>query len=224
MSDVGQSLGANAAILDAVAKSASGWSGTTDLQKRLVECGFAGESSIAEKWSDLSDALLNAPRHLSQHPGGFVISHTKLSRLVPIENAAMDDRSIVQWDKNDIDAVGLLKIDLLALGMLSSIRRTLELISEQRGSRFEMGDIPAEDPATYQMICEADTTGVFQIESRAQMATLPRIRPKVFFDLVIEIAIMRPGPIQGGMLQSYIRRRQGLEPVTYPSPEILGVL
>jgi error-prone DNA polymerase len=222
--DVGKALGVDLSVVDAVAKAASGWSGSTDLQKRLLDCGFSGESTIAEKWSGLADALLNAPRHLSQHPGGFVISHTKLSRLVPIENAAMDDRSIVQWDKNDIDAVGLMKIDLLALGMLSCIRRTLELVSEQRGSRFEMGDIPAEDSATYDMICEADTVGVFQIESRAQMATLPRIRPGKFFDLVVEIAIIRPGPIQGGMLQSYIRRRQGLEPVTYPSPEIESVL
>ena len=222
--DVGKALGIDLSVVDAVAKAASSWSGTTDLQKRLSECGFSGESSIAEKWSDLSDALLNAPRHLSQHPGGFVISHTKLSRLVPIENAAMDDRSIVQWDKNDIDAVGLMKIDLLALGMLSCIRRTLELVSEQRGSRFEMGDIPAEDPDTYQMICEADTMGVFQIESRAQMSMLPRMRPKTFYDLVIEIAIIRPGPIQGGMIHPYLRRRQGLEPITYPSPEIEKVL
>jgi error-prone DNA polymerase len=222
--DVGKALGVDLTVVDAVAKAANGWSGSTDLQKRLLDCGFSGESAIAEKWSSLADALLNAPRHLSQHPGGFVISHTKLSRLVPIENAAMDDRSIVQWDKNDIDAVGLMKIDLLALGMLSCIRRTLELVSEQRGSRFEMSDIPAEDSDTYEMICDADTVGVFQIESRAQMATLPRIRPRKFFDLVVEIAIIRPGPIQGGMLQSYIRRRQGLEPVTYPSPEIQGVL
>lgn len=222
--DVGKALGVDLSVVDAVAKAASSWSGTTDLGKRLVDCGFAGESSITEKWSDLSDGLLNAPRHLSQHPGGFVISHTKLSRLVPIENAAMIDRSIVQWDKNDIDAVGLMKIDLLALGMLSCIRRTLELISEQRGSRFELSDIPAEDPATYDMICEGDTVGVFQIESRAQMATLPRIRPRTFFDLVIEVAIIRPGPIQGGMLQTYIDRRQGKEPITYPSEEIKDVL
>lgn len=222
--DVGKALGVDLSIVDAVAKAASSWSGRTDLEKRLTDCGFAGQSSIAKKWSDLSDALLNAPRHLSQHPGGFVISHTKLSRLVPIEPAAMDDRSIVQWDKNDIDAVGLMKIDLLALGMLSCIRRALELISEQRGSRFEMSDIPAEDPMTYDMICEGDTVGVFQIESRAQMATLPRIRPRKFFDLVVEIAIIRPGPIQGGMLQSYIDRRQGKVPITYPSEEIKDVL
>jgi error-prone DNA polymerase len=222
--DVGKALGVDLSVVDKVAKASSGWGGRADLQKRLLDCGFDPESSIAEKWNDIADALMSVPRHLSQHPGGFVISHTKLSRLVPIEAAAMADRSVVQWDKDDLDAVGLLKIDLLALGMLSCIRRTLELVSERRGSRFEMGDIPAEDPATYNMICEADTIGVFQIESRAQMSMLPRMRPKTFYDLVIEIAIIRPGPIQGGMIHPYLRRRQGLEPVTYPSPEIESVL
>jgi error-prone DNA polymerase len=164
------------------------------------------------------------PRHLSQHPGGFVISHTKLSRLVPIENAAMAERSIIQWDKDDIDAVGLLKVDVLALGMLSCIRRALDLVSEQRGARFELGDVPAEDPATYEMICQADTVGVFQIESRAQMSMLPRLQPRTFYDLVIEVAIIRPGPIQGGMIHPFLRRRQGIDPVSYPSPEIESVL
>ncbi|MBA5686324.1 error-prone DNA polymerase [Rugamonas apoptosis] len=222
--DVGKALGVDLSVVDKVAKASSSWGGRADLQKRLEDCGFDPNSSIAEKWNDLADALMSVPRHLSQHPGGFVISHTKLSRLVPIEAAAMEDRSVVQWDKDDLDAVGLLKIDLLALGMLSCIRRTLELISEQRGSRFEMGDIPAEDPATYDMICQADTMGVFQIESRAQMSMLPRLRPRTFYDLVIEVAIIRPGPIQGGMIHPYLRRRQGLDPVTYPSPEIEGVL
>lgn len=222
--DVGKALGVDLSIVDKVAKARNSWGGHADLQQRLLECGFDPESPIAEKWSDLANALIGMPRHLSQHPGGFVISHTKLSRLVPIENAAMEDRTVVQWDKNDLDAVGLLKIDLLALGMLSCIRRALELVSEQRGSRFEMGDIPAEDPETYQMICEAETMGVFQIESRAQMSMLPRMQPRTFYDLVIEIAIIRPGPIQGGMIQPYIRRRQGLEPVSYPSDEIQGVL
>ncbi|ELX10194.1 DNA-directed DNA polymerase III [Janthinobacterium sp. HH01] len=222
--DVGKALGVDLIVADKVAKASNRWGGRADLKQRLIECGFDPESSIAEKWNDLADALMSVPRHLSQHPGGFVISHTKLSRLVPIENAAMVDRSVVQWDKDDLDAVGLLKIDLLALGMLSCIRRSLELISDYRGSRFEMADIPAEDPATYDMICKADTMGVFQIESRAQMSMLPRLQPRTFYDLVIEIAIIRPGPIQGGMIQPYIRRRQGLESVIYPSPEIEGVL
>jgi error-prone DNA polymerase len=222
--DVGKALGVDLAIVDKVAKAQNSWGGHADLQQRLLHCGFDPDSPIAQKWGDLANALIGMPRHLSQHPGGFVISHTKLSRLVPIENAAMADRTVVQWDKNDLDAVGLLKIDLLALGMLSCIRRTLDLMSARRGVRFELGDIPAEDPATYQMICEADTVGVFQIESRAQMSMLPRMQPRTFYDLVIEIAIIRPGPIQGGMIQPYIRRRQGLEPVSYPSPEIQGVL
>ncbi|KQV80983.1 DNA polymerase [Massilia sp. Root351] len=222
--DVGKALGVDLSVVDKVAKASSSWGGRADLQQRLLDCGFDPESSIAEKWNDLADALMSVPRHLSQHPGGFVISHTKLSRLVPIEAAAMADRSVVQWDKDDLDAVGLLKIDLLALGMLSCIRRALELVSEQRGARFEMGDIPAEDPATYDMICQADTMGVFQIESRAQMSMLPRLQPRTFYDLVIEVAIIRPGPIQGGMIHPYLRRRQGLDPVTYPSPEIEGVL
>lgn len=222
--DVGKALGVDLSVVDKVAKASSGWGGRADLQKRLLDCGFDPESSIAEKWNDIADALMSVPRHLSQHPGGFVISHTKLSRLVPIEAAAMADRSVVQWDKDDLDAVGLLKIDLLALGMLSCIRRALELVSERRRSRFEMGDIPAEDAETYDMICQADTIGVFQIESRAQMSMLPRMLPKTFYDLVIEIAIIRPGPIQGGMIHPYLRRRQGLEPVTYPSPEIESVL
>jgi error-prone DNA polymerase len=222
--DVGKALGVDLSVVDKVAKASSSWGGRADLQQRLLDCGFDPESSIAGKWNDLAEALMSVPRHLSQHPGGFVISHTKLSRLVPIEAAAMENRTVVQWDKDDLDAVGLLKIDLLALGMLSCIRRTLELVSEQRGSRFELGDIPAEDPATYEMICQADTIGVFQIESRAQMSMLPRMLPKTFYDLVIEIAIIRPGPIQGGMIHPYLRRRQGLEPVTYPSPEIESVL
>ncbi|MGF6940074.1 DNA polymerase III alpha subunit [Paraburkholderia sp. UCT70] len=149
--------------------------------------------------------------------GGFVISRGKLTRLVPVENAAMADRSVIQWDKDDLESLGLLKIDVLALGMLSAIRRTLDLVSEQRGERFEMQDIPAEDPETYEMISRADTVGVFQIESRAQMSMLPRLKPRTFYDLVIEVAIVRPGPIQGGAVHPYLQRRQGFEPVTYPS-------
>ncbi|MDO8451099.1 MAG: OB-fold nucleic acid binding domain-containing protein, partial [Rhodoferax sp.] len=146
----------------------------------------------------------------------FVLTQGKLTRLVPVENAAMPDRSIIQWDKDDLDAMGLLKVDVLALGMLSAIRRCLDLISAQRGTPFRMQDIPSEDPATYDMICKADTVGVFQIESRAQMSMLPRLQPRCFYDLVIEVAIVRPGPIQGGMVHPYLKRRQGLEPVDYP--------
>jgi error-prone DNA polymerase len=160
---------------------------------------------------------MGLPRHLSQHPGGFVLTKGPLSRLVPIENASMPDRTVIQWDKDDIDALGLLKVDVLALGMLTAIRKSLAFIGMRKGYAFAMQDIPAEDQTTYDMICQADTVGVFQIESRAQMSMLPRLRPRCFYDLVIEVAIVRPGPIQGGMVHPYLNRRQGKEPVTFPS-------
>jgi error-prone DNA polymerase len=172
----------------------------------------------------LVGTVLGFPRHLSQHTGGFVISRGPLSELVPVENAAMPERTVIEWDKDDLDALGLLKVDVLALGMLSAIRRALELVSARRGQTFAMTDVPAEDPAVYEMIGHGDTVGVFQIESRAQMAMLPRLKPKNYYDLVIEVAIVRPGPIQGGMVHPYLRRRQGLEPVTYPSEAVRGVL
>jgi hypothetical protein len=167
---------------------------------------------------------MGLPRHLSQHVGGFVLTQGKLTRLVPVENAAMPDRSVIQWEKDDLDAMGLLKVDVLALGMLSAIRRCLDLIGAQRGATFQMQDIPAEDPATYDMICAADTVGVFQIESRAQMSMLPRLKPRCFYDLVIEVAIVRPGPIQGGMVHPYLQRRQGLVPVDYPGEGLRAAL
>src|SRR5690606_30831327 len=151
---------------------------------------------------------------------GFVMSRGPLSRLVPIENAAMENRSVVQWDKDDLDVLGILKVDVLALGMLSVIRRALEFVSLRRGCHFCMQDIPREDKDTYDMICKADTIGVFQIESRAQMTMLPRLRPRCYYDLVIEVSIIRPGPIQGGMVHPYLRRRQGLERITYPGPAV----
>ena len=222
--DVGKALGVDLSVVDKVAKASHRWNGSADLRQRLIDCGFDPDSALAEKWSELADKLMRFPRHLSQHPGGFIISHSRLSRLVPIENAAMAERSVVQWDKDDIDAVGLMKIDILALGMLSCLRRTLELIAQRTGGPFELHDIPAEDPATYDMISRADTIGVFQVESRAQMSMLPRLQPREFYDLVIEVAIIRPGPIQGGMIQPYLRRRQGLDPVSYPSPAMEVVL
>ncbi|WP_420473268.1 error-prone DNA polymerase [Noviherbaspirillum sp. ST9] len=222
--DVGKALGVDLFIVDRIAKSHRWWDGKTGLSERFQECGMDPSSPIAQQWSDIAEKLMRFPRHLSQHPGGFVIARGKLSRLVPIENASMPDRSVVQWDKDDLDALGLLKVDILALGMLSMIRRALDMISEWRDEPFCMEDIPAEDPATYAMIQEADTVGVFQIESRAQMTMLPRLKPKEFYDLVIQVAIVRPGPIQGGMVHPYLRRRQGLEPVTYPKEEIRPAL
>ena len=168
-------------------------------------------------WLDLSRQIQRFPRHLSQHVGGFVLTQGKLTRLVPVENAAMPQRSIIQWDKDDLDAIGLLKVDVLALGMLSAIRRCLDLISAQRGYAFQMQDVPAEDSATYDMICKADTVGVFQIESRAQMSMLPRLKPRCFYDLVVQVAIVRPGPIQGGMVHPYLKAREHPEQVVYAS-------
>ncbi|MFZ9093064.1 MAG: error-prone DNA polymerase, partial [Planctomycetaceae bacterium] len=168
--------------------------------------------------------LIGFPRHLSQHPGGMVISRGRLSDLVPVENASMPGRTVIQWDKDDLDALGLLKIDILSLGMLSAIRRAFELIEQHHGRALTLADIPAEDPLVYDMICKADTMGVFQIESRAQMSMLPRLRPRCFYDLVIEVAIVRPGPIQGDMVHPYLRRRSGEEPVDYPRQEVRDVL
>lgn len=216
--DVGKALGVDAGVVDQIAKSHRWWDGKTGLAARFAECGLDPEATLAQQWWTMAEQLMGFPRHLSQHPGGFVISRGRLSRLVPIENAAMARRSVVQWDKDDLDALGLLKVDILALGMLSVIRRALDLAAERRGEPFELQDIPSEDPDTYRMISRADTVGVFQIESRAQMTMLPRMKPRTFYDLVIEVAIIRPGPIQGGMIHPYLRRRQGMEQVEYPSP------
>lgn len=216
----GKALGVDPAIVDMVAKAHHWFDGKADLLKRFAESGVDTESELTQRWANMATQLLGFPRHLSQHSGGFVLARGKLSRLVPIENAAMPDRSVIQWDKDDLDAVGLLKVDVLALGMLSAIHRALDLVSEQRGEVFELQDIPVEDPATYEMLCHADSVGVFQVESRAQMSMLPRLQPRTFYDLVVEVAIVRPGPVQGGMVHPYLRRRQGKEPVTYPSPEM----
>ena len=177
-----------------------------------------------QQWLDLATQLQRFPRHLSQHVGGFVLTQGPLTRLVPVENAAMPDRSIIQWDKDDLDAVGLLKVDVLALGMLSAIHRCLDLVGQWRGTPLRMQDIPAEDAATYDMVCQADTVGVFQIESRAQMSMLPRLKPRCFYDLVVQVAIVRPGPIQGGMVHPYLQARANPGAVQYASPALEEVL
>ncbi|WP_186214973.1 error-prone DNA polymerase [Burkholderia gladioli] len=218
--EAGKALGVDPIIVDRVAKAHHWFDSKADLLARFAEAGLDVEAPMNQQWAAFATALLGYPRHLSQHSGGFVISRTKLSRMVPIENAAMRDRTIIQWDKDDIEALGLLKIDVLALGMLSMVRRALEMISEKRGEAFELQDIPAEDEATYEMLCIGDSMGVFQVESRAQMSMLPRLQPRSFYDLVIEVAIVRPGPVQGGMVHPFLRRRQGLEPVTFPSPDV----
>ncbi|MFC6307248.1 error-prone DNA polymerase [Paraburkholderia dipogonis] len=222
--ETGKALGVDPQIVDVVAKSHHWFDTSQDLLARFRESGLDPEKPLIQAWAKLASQLLGFPRHLSQHSGGFVISRGKLTRLVPVENAAMEDRSVIEWDKDDLEALGLLKIDVLALGMLSAIRRALDIVSEQRGERFEMQDIPAEDPQTYEMISAADTVGVFQIESRAQMSMLPRMQPRTFYDLVIEVAIVRPGPIQGGAVHPYLQRRQGFEPVSYPSDALKTAL
>jgi error-prone DNA polymerase len=222
--DIGKALGLDIERIKRLSSSLAWWDKASDIRNRLAENGFDADSPVIQKLIQLIPVLYGFPRHLSQHVGGFVISRDKLCRIVPIENAAMPDRRIIQWDKDDLAAVGLMKIDVLALGMLSAIRRTLDLISARRGIPFQMQDIPAKDEKTYDMICKADTIGVFQIESRAQMSMLPRLRPRTFYDLVIEVAIVRPGPIQGGMVHPYLRRRQKLEAVSYPSDEIRTAL
>jgi error-prone DNA polymerase len=222
--DVGKALGLDLSQVDRLAKSMAWWDGRRVLSRRVEEEGFDAKSPVMQQLFALVSELLGFPRHLSQHTGGFVISRGPLSELVPVENAAMRERTVIEWDKDDLDALGLLKVDVLALGMLSAIRRALELVSARYGRPFEMTDVPSEDESVYEMIGHGDTVGVFQIESRAQMAMLPRLKPKNYYDLVIEVAIVRPGPIQGGMVHPYLRRRQGIEPVRYPSDAVKGVL
>ncbi|RLA55052.1 MAG: error-prone DNA polymerase [Gammaproteobacteria bacterium] len=222
--DVGRALGLDPVFVDDLAKSLAWWDRTADLAKRFEEQGVAGHSRQAELFYTLVQEILGFPRHLSQHVGGFVITRSPISTLVPVENASMAERTIIQWDKEDIEALGLLKVDILALGMLSAIRKSLQLVHRYCPAIKTISDIPREDHATYQMLQVADTIGVFQIESRAQMSMLPRLKPECFYDLVIEIAIVRPGPIQGDMVHPYLRRKQGLEQVTYPSDAIRSVL
>jgi error-prone DNA polymerase len=222
--DVGRALGLEELKVGALARSLQWWeSGAID-EQRIREAGLDPKSPKVWRWLELAKSLLGFPRHLSQHVGGFVIAERPITELVPIENAAMPERTVIQWDKDDLEELGLMKVDVLGLGMLSAIRRSFELIEKFSGRRLTLATVPAEDKAVYEMICRADTMGVFQIESRAQMAMLPRLKPTCYFDLVIEVAIVRPGPIQGDMVHPYLRRREGHEPVTYPSPAVEQVL
>jgi error-prone DNA polymerase len=240
--DVGKALGLELAQADRLAKTLAWWDRRDAIAERIREAGLDPDSAVMQRLVLLVETLIGFPRHLSQHVGGFVIARGRLDRMVPIENAAMPDRTVIQWDKDDLDALGLLKVDCLALGMLSAIRRALDLVNDWRARRssplppgeglgmregrgeLSMADVPPEDPEVYAMIRKADTIGVFQIESRAQMAMLPRLAPRTFYDLVIEVAIVRPGPIQGGMIHPYLRRRQQQEAVTYPSEAVKSVL
>ncbi|MBK1615043.1 error-prone DNA polymerase [Rubrivivax gelatinosus] len=222
--DVGGALGLDLERIEAVARSQQWFDGRNIDAERLREQGLDPAAPLCRLWVELTAQLIGFPRHLSQHPGGFVIARDELSQLVPVENAAMAERSVVQWDKDDLDALGLMKVDLLALGMLSALRRALAFVGAKRGAALALHEIPAEDPAVYAMLSAGDSVGVFQVESRAQMSMLPRLKPQRFYDLVIEVAIVRPGPIQGGMVHPYLKRRSGEEPVDYPSDEVRQAL
>ncbi|MDJ0955504.1 MAG: error-prone DNA polymerase [Arenicellales bacterium] len=222
--DVGKALGMSLDQVDRLAKSIHWWDRDILQSESVKKLGFTPDNPKLELLAALVNELIGFPRHLSQHVGGFVIAEGKLSQLVPIENAAMPERTVIQWEKDDLEALGLLKVDVLGLGMLAAIRKALSYISEYTGQCLSMESVPAEDPEVYRMLGKADTIGVFQIESRAQMSMLPRLKPSCYYDLVIEIAIVRPGPIQGEMVHPYLRRRNGKEPVTYPSPEVKQVL
>lgn len=222
--DVGRALGLASAQIENLANAMQWWDGRTVTDERIREAGFDPASPVMRKLGVLVNELIGFPRHLSQHVGGFVIARRSLDELVPVENASMVDRTVIQWDKDDLESLGLLKVDVLGLGMLTAIRRTLNLVNDFRGTQWTLHSLPKEDAATYTMIQHADTVGVFQIESRAQMAMLPRLKPERFYDLVIEVAIVRPGPIQGQMVHPYLRRRNGEEKVDYPNDEIKAVL
>jgi error-prone DNA polymerase len=225
--DLGKIFGLDPTECTRLTKVMQWWDGGDAMRERLREAGFDPDGPMLARLLPLAQELIafpGFPRHLSQHVGGFVISEGALEELVPIENATMEGRTVVQWDKDDLNDLGLLKVDLLALGMLTALRKSIDLVNDFRGTHHALGDLPAEAPEVYEMISRADTIGVFQIESRAQMAMLPRLQPRCYYDLVIEIAIVRPGPIQGDMVHPYLKRRKSGEPVSYPSRDVEKVL
>ncbi|MEL6980320.1 MAG: error-prone DNA polymerase [Pseudomonadota bacterium] len=222
--EVGKAMGLSQDVISALASQVWGWSsdGVPDAQVR--EIGFDPSDRRLRLTLDLVHELIGFPRHLSQHVGGFVITRERLDEYVPIENAAMADRTVIEWDKDDIDALGMMKVDVLSLGMLTCLRKALKLLENHGGPSLALATIPKEDPAVYEMLGQGDSLGVFQVESRAQMNFLPRMKPKEFYDLVIEVAIVRPGPIQGEMVHPYLRRRNNEEPVEYAHPELEEIL
>ena len=222
--DMGKVLGLSDLQVGRLSRSMQWWDGQSVDDSRILEAGLSPDSPVIKRLLYLVRELIGFPRHLSQHVGGFVISDAPLYELVPVENATMPERTVIQWEKNDLEDLGLLKVDVLGLGMLTAIRRSFDLIRDFDGRAYTLATVPAEDPQVYDMICDGDTMGVFQIESRAQMTMLPRLRPRCYYDLVIEVAIIRPGPIQGDMVHPYLRRRNGEEAVDYPSEAVKGVL
>ncbi|UCI05240.1 error-prone DNA polymerase [Mesorhizobium sp. B1-1-8] len=222
--DVGKALGLPEDLVKTLSGMVWGWSEEGVTEGQVEQLNLNSTDRRLRLTLDLARQLQGTPRHLSQHPGGFVLTHDRLDDLVPIEPAAMEDRQVIEWDKDDIDALRFMKVDVLALGMLTCMKRGLDLLAEHKGVALDLATIPAEDPRTYAMIRKADTLGTFQIESRAQMSMLPRLKPRTFYDLVVQVAIVRPGPIQGDMVHPYLRRREGIEPVHYPKPELEKVL
>jgi error-prone DNA polymerase len=222
--DVGRALGIDQERIDALSKSQHWFDGRHINPDRLRDNGFDPDAPLVQQWMELTHALIGFPRHLSQHPGGFIIARDDLGDLVPVENAAMKDRSVIQWDKDDLDTLRLLKVDILALGMLSALRRMLDMVGGKQGRPLALHQVPQADKPTYDMLSRGDSVGTFQVESRAQMSMLPRLKPQCFYDLVIEVAIVRPGPIQGGMVHPYLRRRNGEEAADYPKPEVRKAL
>jgi error-prone DNA polymerase len=216
--DVGKALGLTEDVTAALADTVWGsWGkGLNDMQVR--QAGLDPRNAMIGLAVDLATELVEFPRHLSQHVGGYVLTQDRLDTYVPIGNAAMEDRTFIEWDKDDVDALNMMKVDVLALGMLTCIRKSFDLIADHKGKRWELATVPQDDPEVYDMLCRGESLGVFQVESRAQMNMLPRLKPRKFYDLVIEVAIVRPGPIQGDMVHPYLRRRNGLEKVSYPSP------
>ncbi|WP_076997625.1 error-prone DNA polymerase [Variovorax sp. KK3] len=229
--DVGKALGIDARLVDEFAKDHYWFDDGVILDQRLQEAveraGVQADMRQLLQWIELTQQLRGFPRHLSQHVGGFVLTQSKLTRLVPVEKASMKDRSVIQWEKDDLEAMGMLKVDVLALGMLSAIRRTLSFLNGWRGTALEMHQVPNDDAAMFDMLCDADTVGVFQIESRAQMSMLPRLKPRCYYDLVIEVAIVRPGPIQGGMVHPYLKNREKVRnkiPIVYAKDDLRPAL
>ena len=222
--DAGKALGLSLDRVNALAKQIDGYASDDRIELRCQQVGLDPQAAKTRQFLDVLRTLVGFPRHLSQHVGGMVMTQSRLSELVPIENAAMEGRTVICWDKNDLDALGILKVDCLGLGMLGAIQRAFQLIAADTGQQWTLASVPAEDPQVYEMVSRADTIGVFQIESRAQMSMLPRLQPRCFYDLVIEVAIVRPGPIQGQMVHPYLRRRNGLEQVTYANEDIRRVL
>ncbi len=222
--DIGKALGLSPIFIDQLARSLAWWDRSGDLQQRFKENHLPDHEVLAQQFFHLVQAILGFPRHLSQHVGGFVITEGPISQLVPVENASMPERTIIQWDKEDIEVLGLMKVDVLALGMLSAIRKCLDLMQDYGAAVTSLQDIPEGDTATYDMLCTGDSIGTFQVESRAQISMLPRLRPRCYYDLVIQVAIVRPGPIQGDMVHPYLQRRANPQAVTYPSEAIREVL